>query len=272
MSLLYGDEIKMIIDVHAHVFPDTLAKKASDNIGNFYGIKMKYDGTVDALLKEGTEASVDKFVIHSVATKPSQIDSINEFIYNTVSEHKDRFIGFCSLHPDSDRLKEQFEWAMNHGLKGIKLHPDFQKFYIDEDRAMKIYEMASGVCPIIMHMGDWRTQYSKGEKLYRVLKKFPNLDVIAAHFGGFTEWDRAAAYLSMSNVFVDTSSSTFRLTPKQIRELIDIYGASKVIFGTDYPMWNAGDELKSLSEVEMSDEEREMILHGNLERLLEKYN
>ena len=263
----------MIIDVHAHVFPDKLAEKASVNIGHFYGLNMKYNGTVESLLKEGTAAGVDKFVIHSVATSPKQVDSINHFIHDTYMNNKDIFIGFCSLHPDSEKLEEEFDWAMENGLKGIKLHPDFQKFYIDDDKAMRIYELAEGVCPIIMHMGDYRTEYSKSDRLVKVLDKFPNLDVIAAHFGGFSEWDTAAATLSLakSRVYVDTSSSTFRLAPNQIRELIDIYGADRVLFGTDYPMWGAQGELDYFKNVEITDDEWDMISHKNFENLMLKY-
>lgn len=261
----------MIIDVHAHVFPNMLAEKAAVNIGKFYGIRMKYNGTVDALLNEGTEAGVNKFVIHSVATTPSQIDSINSFIVRTVQANPDRFIGFATLHPDSPKLQEQFEWAMENGLRGIKLHPDFQRFDIDEEKAMPIYKMAEGRCPVIIHMGDERTQYSKGEKLYKVLQRFEALDVIGAHFGGYSEWAESAAYLSLSNLYVDTSSSMFKLRPDQVRKLIDIYTPQKVLFGTDYPMWNARDELDFLSRVDISDEERELILHGNAERLFARY-
>lgn len=261
----------MIIDSHAHVFPDIIAKKAAKNIGEYYGIDMNYDGTVATLLDEGTKAGVDKFLIHSVATSASQIDSINSFIARTVEKHPGKFIGFATLHPDSENLKEQFEWAMAHGLCGIKLHPDCQKFHIDDEKAMPIYELAEGRCPILMHMGDARTEYSKAEKLYNVLQSFKSLDVIGAHFGGYSEWGSAASFLSMSNIYVDTSSSMFKLTPHQVRELIDIYTPEKVLFGTDYPMWSAADELKMLNEVELTHEEKELILHKNLETLLAKY-
>lgn len=261
----------MIIDSHAHVFPDIIAEKAAKNIGKFYGIDMRYDGTVATLLEEGTAAGVDKFLIHSVATTPSQIDSINSFISRTVEKYPDKFIGFATLHPDSENLQEQFEWAMEHNLKGIKLHPDFQKFNIDDEKAMDIYSLAEGRCPVLIHMGDERTQYSKGEKLYSVLRRFENLDVIGAHFGGYSEWGPSAAFLSMSNVYVDTSSSMFKLTPHQVRELIDIYGPERVLFGTDYPMWNATDELEMLKKINLTEEERELILHKNLENLLAKY-
>lgn len=77
----------MIIDSHAHIYPDKLARKAARSIGDFYDIDMDLDGTVDMLLKVGDEAGVDKFLVHSVATTPHQVRSINSFIAKSVSEH-----------------------------------------------------------------------------------------------------------------------------------------------------------------------------------------
>ncbi len=261
----------MIIDAHAHIYPEKIAEKASITIGEFYDIKMAYDGTVEHLLEEGTKAGVDKFLVHSVATTPKQVSSINRFIAESVAAYPDKFIGFCTMHPDSDQKAEEFAWAMEHGLKGIKLHPDFQKFHIDDERALEIYALAEGKCPVLFHMGDYRTQYSKAERLARVMEQFPNLDCIAAHFGGYSEWDTGAAYLATSGCYVDTSSSTWMLEPYKVRQLVDIYGADHVLFGTDYPMWDATEELARLLRTEFTEEEKELIYHKNLETLLAKY-
>ena len=153
----------MIIDSHAHIFPEIIAEKASKNIGDFYGIKMRHDGTRDKLLEEGKAAGVDRFLIHSVATTPKQVESINRFIADSVRLYPDRFIGFATLHPDSENLEEEFRRAMYNGLRGIKLHPDFQNFDLGSDRAKEIYKLAEGKCPVLIHMGDKRTQFSKAE-------------------------------------------------------------------------------------------------------------
>ncbi len=261
----------MIIDAHAHIYPEKIAVKASNNVGNFYGIKMAYDGTLEHLLEEGTKAGVNKFLVHSVATKPAQVGSINRFIAESVAAHPDQLIGFCAMHPDSDHKEEEFRWAMAHGLKGIKLHPDFQNFYLDDEKAKEIYRLAEGVCPILFHMGDSRTQFSKAERLVNVMREFPNLDCIAAHFGGYSEWATGAAFLATEHCYVDTSSSTFRLEPYKVRQLVDIYGADRILFGTDYPMWDATEELERLLKAGFTEEEKEKIFHLNLERLLAKY-
>lgn len=261
----------MIIDSHAHIFPEIIAEKASKNIGDFYGIKMRYDGTRDKLLEEGKAAGVDRFLIHSVATAPKQVESINRFIADSVRLYPDRFIGFATLHPDSENLEEEFRRAMYNGLRGIKLHPDFQNFDLGSDRAKEIYKLAEGKCPVLIHMGDKRTQFSKAEHLVPVLDEFPKLDVIAAHFGGYSEWGTGAAFLATTRVYVDTSSSMFALRDEQIRELIEIYTPKRIMFGTDYPMWDAKEELDRFKSLGLSKETEEQILHKTLEELLARY-
>lgn len=261
----------MVIDAHAHIFPETLARKATDNIGRFYGCSMAANGTVEHLLRWGDQYGVDRFVVHSVATTAKQVDSINAFIAEQVRLHPKRLIGFAALHPGSDRIAQQVEEALRMGLTGVKLHPDFQEFLIDEERAFPLYEAIEGRMPLLVHTGDSRTEYSKPWRLANIIDRFPKLDVIAAHFGGYSEWENGALSLALKNVYVDTSSSQFALTPHQVRELIDIFGAEHVLFGTDYPMWSPKEELRKLALVPMTQAERDMILHGNMEGLLAKY-
>lgn len=218
----------MIIDSHAHIYPDKLARKAARSIGDFYDIDMDLDGTVDMLLKVGDEAGVDKFLVHSVATTPHQVRSINSFIAKSVSEHPDRFIGFATLHPGcGDEIPEIVDEAIELGLSGIKLHPDFQEFDIDAPEAMRMYEVLEGRLPILFHTGDYRTQYSKPTKIIKVLEKFPKLDIIAAHFGAWSEWGYGSKELSEAGVYVDSSSSFYAMSPERIMEMIHIFGTDK---------------------------------------------
>ncbi len=262
----------MIIDTHAHIFPDKIAEKASVSIGDFYDIPMNLDGKTSTLLKYGDAAGIDKFLVCSVATTAHQVESINHFIADEVKKHNGRFIGFAAMHPDSDKIAEQVDEALTLGLKGIKLHPDFQKFNIDDPKAFAIYEAAEGRMPILIHTGDHRTEFSKPQRLAKVLDRFPKLDVIAAHFGGWSEWDNSVKVLAdYKNVFVDTCSSQYALSPERVVELIHSFGIDKVFFGTDYPMWLPEDELRMLRSLPLSDEEFEKIFHLNFERLLAKY-
>ncbi len=259
----------MIIDAHAHIYPDKVAAKAVESIGRFYDREMKIkEGTVGGLLQLGDEAGVDKFLVHSVATTPAQIDGITKFIGSAVATHPDRLIGFTSSHPESRNIANEVEYAISLGLKGIKLHPDFQQFDIDSPDAMKIYEVIEGRLPVLLHTGDFRTQFSKPERILNIIKKFPRLTVIAAHFGGWSEWERAAEILSGTGVYVDTSSTQGFIDSERVRRLMDAYGEDYCIFGSDYPMWKVGDELEMITKLFNSEEEKEKILHKNIEKVL----
>lgn len=260
----------MIIDAHAHIFPNKIAEKAVAGIGSFYsGLTMRCDGTAEGLISSGAAAGVTKFIVQSVATVPEQVKSINDFIARSVNKYPDNFIGFAAMHPDCPDIEKEIDRAISLGLKGVKLHPDFQRFCIDDPKAMKIYEIIEGRLPVLIHTGDSRYQWSKPSRLVGVLEAFPKLDVIAAHFGGWSEWDDAAGFLGGKRLWVDTSSSLYAISPQRARGLIDIFGVQNVLFGTDYPMWTAADEMEMLNKIDLTEKEREMILCENAERLLE---
>lgn len=260
----------MIIDAHTHIYPDKIARKASQGISDFYELRVLFDGTIGKLLEVGNSACIDKFVVHSVATSPDQVNSINRFITRSVAAHPDRFIGFATLHPDSKNINNDIENAINSGLSGIKLHPDFQKFNADSPKVMMIYEAIEGRLPLLIHAGDYRTEYSKPYRIVNIKKAFPKLDVIAAHLGGWSEWGSNAKELAEADVYVDTCSSQGFIEPSKVRELIDIFGTDKVIFGSDYPMWDAANELDMLHNI-LTALEKEKIFHLNFEKLLAKY-
>ncbi len=260
-----------IIDAHAHIFPNKVAVKASQNIGKFYGIPMRFDGTANTLLELGRRSGIDQFLVQSVATVPEQVESINDFIAQMVSRHPDKFIGFATMHPDYPDIEAEVDRVISLGLKGIKLHPDFQQFCINSKNACRIYEVIEGRLPMLIHTGDYRYPYSKPAFMAEVMRKFTKLDAICAHLGGWSEWETAAAVLPGDRVWVDTSSSLYALEPRRVREIFDSFGVDHVLFGTDYPMWDPDDEMARMAKIELSDDERENIMHANAERLLALY-
>lgn len=257
-----------IIDSHIHIYPDAIALKAAESIGKYYQVGMRYDGTVATLRSIMQNAGITGGLVHSVATSPKQISSINRFIASVVDENP-CFVGFATLHPDSDNLPAEIAEAKALGLKGIKLHPDCQHFLIDGDRSLAMLELLEGDLPVLVHAGDYRTEYSKPRRILNVLRTFPKLKMIAAHLGGWSEWGHCAKELSQTGVYVDTSSSSFMLSPELRRALMEIYGLDRVLFGSDYPMWNAGEELELLKEI-LSPQEQEKVFHENFYRFMKE--
>jgi predicted TIM-barrel fold metal-dependent hydrolase len=259
-----------IIDIHAHIYPEKIAQRATAAIGEFYGEKMQVRaGTAERLIFEGAAAGITRYAVHSVATVPRQVRAINEFIADEVARHAE-LIGFITLHQEltEAEIDSEIAWGVKNGFKGIKLHPDFQKFNIDDSCAEKIYRAAAGRMPVLMHVGDDRYDYSKPHRLAAVAKKYPGTNFIAAHFGAYRCWESAEVYRGSENVFFDTCSSLAFISTQRARELISFYGAERFLFGTDFPMWDAAGEIERFDKIPMSDQERVMIYSGNAKRIL----
>ncbi len=263
-----------VFDAHAHIYPPAIAAKAVAAIGDFYSLTMNEDGTVDGLLSawaECGELCAEKCLVHSTATTTHQVTKINDYISNTVKTHGDRLIGFGTLHPglSEEDTEKEVQRMLDEGLKGIKLHPDFQKFYVDAPEAQKLYRAAEGKLPILFHAGDNRYDFSAPERIAKTAKAYPNLTVIAAHFGGYRHWDKVVdIYRGLDNVYYDTCSSLFALDKQEARGIINALGYEKFLFGTDYPMWRPVDELARFFALDLLDNQNEAIFSDNAYRLL----
>lgn len=257
-----------IIDSHCHVYPDAIAQRAAAGTSNFYNMPSRFDGKISTLLEQGEKVGIEHFIVQSVATTPKQVSSINHFIAESVASGNGRFTGLGTLHPDSDNVEAEIEEIIKLGLKGVKLHPDIQRFCIDDERMSKVYGLCEGRLPILMHTGDSRFDFSNPNRMKPVLEKYPDLTVIGAHFGGWSVWDDATRMLSKyKNFFVDCSSSFYAMTPEKARELIFAYGTDRVLFGTDYPMWDIEAEMERFMSIELTDTEREDIFYNNAAKM-----
>ena len=121
--------------------------------------------------------------------------------------------------------------------------------------------------PILFHAGDYRYEFSNPSLLASVAKEFPSLDMVCAHFGGYSEWDKVNAYDGLDNVYFDTSSSLFFITPEKAVELIRHFGSDRFFFGTDYPMWNAQPEIDCMLEMALTEDEYRRIFWDNAANL-----
>ena len=259
-----------IINAHAHIYPEKIAAKATDTIGIFYDIKMQMPaGTSERLLEDGKAAGITRHVVHSVATTAHQVRSINEFIKREVEAHPE-FIGFITLHQDlsEEEMQNEVEWAIANNMHGVKLHPDFQKFNIDDEAVEKIYRSVGSRLPILFHIGDDRYDFSKPHRLVKIAKKYADVTFIAAHFGGYRCWNDASIYRGLDNVYFDTCSSLPFISAEEAKKIIYMYGAERFFFATDFPMWDAKSELERFNKISLTDDERELIFSKNIRKLL----
>ena len=256
------------IDFHCHVYPDAIAPKAADSIRAFYHLgNDAMDGRVQTLLEHGSKAGVEKFVLLPVALRPTNTRHINDFILGELAKEP-RFYGYGTIHAGMQDLCGEVDYIMQKGLRGLKMHPDSQVFAIDDSRLFPVYDMIGDKLPILFHMGDHRYDYSHPARLRKVLDLFPKLRVIAAHFGGYSMYDTAAELLYDKDCYFDVSSSLMFMEDGVAEGYIDHYGAERLVYGSDFPMWDPAVEMERFLRLKLTDAQKEQIAHITAEEIL----
>jgi len=260
----------MIIDFHTHCFDDRIAAAAVDKLQERARIRAAHDGTVSGLLAHMAACGVDKSVVLPVATKPSQVKVINAWAKENMS---DKLCFFGALHPDDPEWEDTLTRAKNEGFKGVKLHPDYQRFFADEPRMMTIYEAIRDLGLIlVLHAGvDIGYPSPVGctpLMLRRIVHNVPHLKLVAAHMGSHALWRDVEEVLVGLPLYLDTSYSHCVLGDEGMARIISRHGAENVLFGTDSPWKKADDEIRHISGLTLPAADIELILCKNAERLL----
>ncbi len=262
----------MVIDFHTHVFPDSLAARAKqvliEKTNSFY--EPITDMTVQGLLSYMNEWGIDISVVQPVVTKPSQFKTTNEWAKSICSE---RLISFGGIHPDTKNYKAEIDEIAALGLKGMKFHAEYQDFYLDEDRMLRIYDYAISKGLILLHhagidpgfSGDCHTS---PKQFASVMNKLGGGTVIAAHFGGHAQWDDVEEYLAGTDVYLDTSMGFSYNDSEQFFRIIKKHGADKVLFASDSPWGSTKDEISHINELPLTKDEKDMIFYKNAKRIL----
>ena len=263
-----------IFDIHVHIYPEAIAEKACENLGNFYNFDVRCNGTYDDFITRSTEMNMKGFLTFPVALNPAKLERINDLAAENVRNACAagfEAVGFMGMHQDYPDFAAEVDRCEKMGLRGIKIHPDCQEVDIDDPKLMKLYEIIEGRMPIVLHMGDDRPEYRYSEpaKLRRVLDKFPNLEVIATHMGGYQAWNEAENFLfGRPNVWYDASSFLWAVTPDEAVRLMRAGGTDRVLYGTDYPVMQLKEYFDLFMECPLTEQEREDILYNNAKRLL----
>ena len=260
----------MIIDVHAHIFPDGIAEKAASNIARFYNIPMCAGGRLSTLLAMERDTGVDRVLLCSAATTATQTPIINDFTAQVVAAHPGLLYGLGAMHQDFADKGDEVRRIKALGLKGVKVHPDIQRVALNDARFDALYEALESMdMPLLAHTGDRRYRNSNPPEVLDVLGRFPRLTLIGAHLGCWSDWTEGARHLAgHERVYVDCSSSLYALEPDEARRIIRAFGAERVMFGTDYPMWAPAEELKRLDRLQLTGREMDLILYQNAQALL----
>lgn len=271
----------MVIDSHVHIFQERIAPAAVEATNAFYDGSCNEEipapvslgrlpGTVEDLIPRMARDGIDRAVVFSTATSAHQVEIINSFIRDVCREHP-QLIGVGTMHPDYPDFEGELRRMKAEGLVGIKLHPDIQRFRLDDERLMPLYEIMSAErLFLIAHTGDYRYDYSSPRRMARVAKAFPKLRCIAPHCGGWSEWAEARACLRLPNVYIDTCSTLPFNAYDAARRAFEVFDPTHIFFGTDYPMWEPKEELDRFFSLKLGDRLSEMILGENFEAFLKE--
>jgi len=262
--------LREVIDFHVHAFPDKIAEKAVKALNAEFDKPRSTDGTIKGLCAQMDRQGITRSVILPVATKPEQVDSINSWVKEIKS---DRIITFATIHPDYDNVESLIENIIDMGFLGIKIQADWIGINIDNPIMDKIYDCIGDRLIISFHMGgeiaDVPTIHALPYMLVNVLEKHPNLVAIAAHMGGFGEWDNVWDTLIGRDLYMDTSSCFSHLLPDdKFCEMIKAHGADKILFASDNPMMEPEYPLAQILRLDLTEEEKDLILYKNAKKLL----
>ncbi|MCX7766678.1 MAG: amidohydrolase family protein [Candidatus Sumerlaeia bacterium] len=259
-----------IIDFHAHAFPDALAEKAIKLLEEEGKIRACLDGKISSLLKSMDRWGIEKSIICCIATKPTQFDSIFSWCQTIQSE---RIIPFPSLHPADTKFRERILQIKNAGFKGIKLHPYYQDFDIDEERLFPIYnEICDQNLLLVLHTGyDFafpRIPRADPLKILKLKERFPELKVITTHLGSWDDWGAVEKYLIGKEIYTEISFSLDYLPPELAKKMILSHPKHCILFGTDSPWTDQGKTLALLKNLALGEELERLILRDNAIALL----
>ncbi len=275
----------MIIDAHAHICPDKIAAASAKVFFERNNWAWIYDGKVGTLLRLMDENAVSKAIIVNVVVNPDLVSKSNDFTASRVKEFPDRLMGFVFMHPDCKDAPGELERCVKtQCFKAIKINGSLLRFFPEDERMLRIYEKAMELgVPIMTHCGPnvenffkdpeeiKERQFAEPKAWVPVLKRFPNLKLILAHFAGSTHYYRDALEVleEFPEVLVDCSMVLNRLTPEEATGFIKKIGAERVVFGTDYPGHEVDKEIEVVKGLGLTDEEKEKIFSKNIIRFLE---
>jgi len=263
----------MIIDFHTHIFPDEIApstlKKLSEEIDNIYPLVT--DGTVSGLLAKMDEWEIDISVVQPVITRPSQARSINTWAQSICS---DRLVSFGAIHPQSVDYKRDIDLVVELGLKGLKLHPEYQEFVVDDDEMLKIYDYAlSKGLILLFHAGfdpGFSPPFRSDPKGFaKVMRHMQGGTIIAAHLGSHDMWDEVEEYLVGTDIFLDTSMGFEYYPTEQFLRIVANHGADKIVFASDSPWSKTNEEIACIKALPLTQAEKDAILGENAKRILQ---
>jgi predicted TIM-barrel fold metal-dependent hydrolase len=274
----------MLIDCHTHAFADKIADKAVKQLIDYYQIPTNFNGRLPELLKVANEAKLDAIVLLMAATRPEQVKPANDWVLKLAQipapklqslfklDQIPRIIPFGTFHPADPNWRAELQRLKMAGIKGLKLHPEFQGIDLADPGLGAFFEEAAADFVLMVHIGDPKISpdnFSTPKKVRNLLRNFPKLRLIAAHLGGYYFWEEALTELAGQNIYLDTSSALSYIAPDLLRRIINRHDVARILFGSDYPLTSPAAEIRLLDQLDwLSSAAKELIYGENCRHLL----
>lgn len=275
----------MLFDCHAHAFADKIADRAVQQLIDYYKMPTANGGRLIDLINVANQAKLDAFTLLVAATKPEQVKPANDWVLEIATKSQaeleksigltrvPRIIPFGSYHPSDPNWPAEIIRLKAAGIKGIKLHPEFQGIDLADPNLYPFFEEISDRFVLMIHVGDPEVNpanLSTPRKVAAILKKFPKIKIIAAHLGGLYFWDEVLEELAGKDVYIDTSSALPFIDPETLKKIFMKHDYFKILFGSDYPLNTPQQEFELLDRIPwLSTVAKERIYGQNCADLLE---
>lgn len=277
----------MIIDFHSHVFPPQIKKNRGRYIDSdpcfaiLYSNKAAKLTTADELIASMDKSGVDVSVILNIGWTTHELCvETNDYILESIARYPKRLIGFCSVQPQSiEAALAEIERCVKEGIRGVgELRPDIQLFDLRDEEVVEPFTGMLRKHKLIMltHASEpvGHIYAGKGavtpEVLYPFIASHPDLTIVCSHWGGGLPFYNLMPEVrrAMANVYFDTAASPFLYSPQVYEQVVQLIGADRIVFGSDYPLLEQSRVIKEIESCDLPGETKNLILAGNAQRLL----
>jgi predicted TIM-barrel fold metal-dependent hydrolase len=256
----------MIIDFHTHCFADDIVERAMGSLTKISGYVPFSDGSVEGLIQSMDISKVDMSIVQPIATKKSQTKIINDW---AMSIRSDRVDTFGTIHHEYENWEQEIDRLYQNGVKGIKFHPDYQGFFVDDKKMYPIYEKVASLkmvalfhCGIDVAFPD--VVRCTPNRLKKVLLDIKGLKVVGAHMGGHKMFDEVYDVLCGMACYI----AHYILGDEGILRIIKKHGVDKVLFASDSPWGNVGEMVEIIDRLKLTSNEKDMIFERNAKHIL----
>lgn len=267
----------MIIDFHTHVFPDKIAHSTIDALSSRASIKPYSDGTVAGLVDKLKKADVSVSINLPVLTNPTRFESVNLYsktLNEQFADSNPKIISFAGIHPACDGLEEKMEWIKAQGFLGVKIHPDYQETFFDDERYVTILQCAKELDLIVVTHAGFDVGYPDSpirctpERARRVIEKVGHSKLVLAHLGGNCLTDDVISTLCGLDVYFDTAVVLESTSRETFCKVLEKHGEDKILFASDSPWSDIAADTDRIRAYKLEKATEEKIFCGNAKALL----